>query len=102
MEVHCQGYADLGSLEPIEGTLWSQRKMLSAAEALNGFDVVVPYLVHIEPMVNNGSATAYYTLTKVDGGFGSSRREQVYITRTLPSGQVCGPDNDLCNEFHPV
>ncbi|MGH8438017.1 MAG: hypothetical protein ACRERW_02975 [Pseudomonas sp.] len=102
VEVHCQGYEDLGSLKPIESTLWSQRKMLSAAEALNGFDVVVPYLVHIEPMVNNGSATAHYTLTKVDGGFGSSQREQVYITRTLPSGQVCGPDNDLCNEFHPV
>ncbi|MDD2046558.1 hypothetical protein [Pseudomonas putida] len=98
VEVYCQGYEDLGSNKPIEGTLWSQRKMLSAAEARDGFEVVVPYLVFIEPMENNGSAIAYYTLTKVDGGFGSSRRRQVYINRTLPSGKVCGPDNDLCNE----
>ncbi|MNM44892.1 hypothetical protein D3C81_558000 [compost metagenome] len=98
VEVYCQGYEDLGSQIPIEGTLWSQAKVLTAEEALNGFEVVVPYLVHIEPMVNNGSATAYYTLTKVGGGFGSSRREQVYITRTLPSGEICGPDNDICNE----
>lgn len=102
VEVHCQGYEDLGSTKPIEGALWSQRKVLTTEEAQEGFDVVVPYLVYIEPIVNNGSATAYYTLTKADGKYGSSTRQQVYITRTLPSGQVCGPDNDLCNLYGPI
>ena len=98
VEVHWQGYDDLGSTEPIDGTQWSEVRVLTGTEAINGFEFVVPYLVHIEPMVNKGSATAYYTLIKADGGYGSSRRQQVYIDRTLPSNEVCGPDNDLCIE----
>lgn len=99
VEVYCQGYEDLGSTRPIESTLWSKKNVLTDFEARNGFEVVVPFPVHIEPMVDNGSAIASYTLTKAGGGFGRSNQEQVYISRTLPSGAVCGPDNDLCNEL---
>ncbi|WP_422416460.1 hypothetical protein [Pseudomonas sp. GZD-222] len=99
VEVTWQGYEDLGANRPIPGTQLIIPKVLSASEAADGFEVVIlPYSTHIEPMEDNGSAVASYTLTKTDGGFGRSRRELVYITRTMPSGQVCGPDNDLCNQ----
>lgn len=99
VEVEWQGYEGLGAIWPIPSTQLVISKVLSASEAADGFEVVVlPYSTHIEPMIDNDSAVASYTLTKTDGGFGRSPRELVYITRTLPSKQVCGPDNDLCNQ----
>lgn len=99
VELTWQGYEDLGANRPITGTRLVIATVLSAGEATHGFDVVIlTYGAHIEPMIDNASAIASYTLTKADGGFGRSRRELVYITRTLPSGLVCGPDNDLCDQ----
>lgn len=99
VEVIWQGYEDLGASRPIPSTRLVIPKVLSASEAADGFEVVVlPFDTHIEPMVDNASAVASYTLTKTNGGFGQSQRELVYITRTMPSGQVCTPDNDLCGQ----
>lgn len=93
IELEWQGCENLNGTGPITGASGTFSRTLSAAEASNGFDqVVLPFDKLIAPMVSNGSATARYTLYKANGTVGLSYMDFVKITRTLPSGQVCGPD----------
>ncbi|WP_122314726.1 hypothetical protein [Pseudomonas cichorii] len=99
IELAWQGCDSLNGTRPIPGVAQTFEKTLSADEALNGFEtVVLPYDTLIAPMANNGSALVEYTLTKTAGGFGRSAADFVKITRTLPSGKVCSPEEDICEE----
>ncbi|MCX4217088.1 MULTISPECIES: hypothetical protein [Pseudomonas] len=99
VELHWQGCLGPNGTSPIAGAADSFPKTLSIDEARNGFDVLVTdYQKLIAPMVNNGSALCRYFLRKSNGGRGESRPDFVIINRTMPSGEVCGPDKDLCNE----
>ncbi|KJH85328.1 hypothetical protein UG46_16525 [Pseudomonas fluorescens] len=94
-----QGCYNLNGTDPIPGVTDEFPKVLTADEAKNGFEIVVlPYDTLIAPMVNNNSGLAYYRLEKVSGAVGRSRRDYVSINRTMPSGAVCSPDNDICPE----
>ena len=91
-----QGSTGLNGTEPIKGTRGTFSKVLTDAEAREGFEVLVqPYDPLIEPMVNNASANAFYRLFKVDGRVGVSRSNFVKINRQMPGG-ICGPLDDLC------
>ncbi|WP_136475156.1 hypothetical protein [Pseudomonas sp. DG56-2] len=95
VEVTWQGFKSLGGNGPIPSTQLVISRVLSLGDAKDGFDVVVlPYSTHIEPLIDNASATASYNLIKADGGFGRSARELVSVTRKMPSGDICGPDKD--------
>lgn len=99
IEMTWQGCDSLNGTNPIPGVTDTFTKTLNATEAANGFDIVVlPYESLIEPMIDNASATAQYELFKADGGYGRSEMDFVKIVRKLPSGQVCSPTNDLCDE----
>lgn len=94
-----QGCYNLNGTDPIPGVTDEFRKILSPDEASNGFEIVIlPYDTLIAPMVNNNSGLAYYRLEKTNGGIGRSRRDFVKISRTMPSGAICSPANDLCSE----
>ena len=65
----------------------------------DGFDVVVTdYEKLIAPMVDNASALVYYELFKQNGAEGESPFNFVVINRTMSSGEICSPANDLCEE----
>lgn len=97
VELSWLGCAGLNGTDPIEGTDETFKTTLTAEQAREGFDVhVSDYERLIAPMVNNGSALCSYHLKKANGGIGNSKPEFVIINRTWPSGEVCGPDNDLC------
>lgn len=99
IEMTWQGCNSLNGTNPIPGVTETFIKILSATDALNGFDIVVlPYDTLIEPMEDNGSATAQYELYKTSGGFGRSEMDFVKITRKMPSGESCSPSNDLCED----
>jgi len=92
-----QGCYNLNGTDPIPGVMDEFRKTLSSDEAINGFEIVIlPYDRLIAPMENKNSGLAYYRLEKTNGGIGRSRRSVVKIDRTIPSGEVCSPTNDLC------
>jgi len=94
-----QGSKGLNGTQPIEGVRDTFPKLLSEADARDGFEVLVlPYDRLIEPMVDNDSAVAFYELIKANGGRGTSRADFVKITRTMPSGNICSPTNDICPE----
>lgn len=94
-----QGCDSLNGTHPIPGVTDTFSKTLNASEAANGFDIVVlPYETLIEPMIDNASGTAEYELFKVDGGYGRSAQDFVKIIRKMPSGEICSPTNDLCDE----
>ncbi|MCU1737166.1 MULTISPECIES: hypothetical protein [unclassified Pseudomonas] len=93
-----QGHEGLNGTDPIKGVRGSFTKILSATEAVDGFEVLVePYESLIAPMVSNGSAVVFYRLIKTTGRIGISRGEFVKITRTM-AGSVCDPTNDICME----
>jgi len=92
-----QGCENLNGTRPIPGAAATFSRTLTAAEASNGLEqVVLPFDTLIAPMVDNGSALAGYTLYKTSGTVGRSYEDFVKITRKMPSGQICGPGNDLC------
>ncbi|NWC00494.1 hypothetical protein HX882_31930 [Pseudomonas gingeri] len=92
-----QGSKGLNGSQPIKGARGTFTKVLNDADARGGFEVLVePYDPLIEPMIDNDSATVFYRLIKANGGIGVSEMDFVKINRTLPSGEVCGPLNDLC------
>jgi hypothetical protein len=99
VELSWQGCFGPNGTSPIDGIYDTFETKLTASQAREGFDVhVSDYERLISPMVNDGSALCSYHLRKANGGIGNSKPEFVIINRTLPSGEVCGPDNDLCEE----
>lgn len=94
-----QGSTGLAGAEPIEGTYAEIEKELTTLRPGEDIDIVVEdYDQLIAPMVDDGSALVYYWLKKSTGGRGKSKRELVIINRTQPSGEVCSPTNDFCEE----
>ncbi|MBC3366233.1 hypothetical protein [Pseudomonas sp. SWRI154] len=94
-----QGSEGLNGTSPIRGVRGSFSKVLSLSDATNGFEVLVePYESLIAPMVKEGSAKAFYRLIKADGKIGVSRDDFVKINRTMGSGNICGPLNDICGK----
>jgi len=94
-----QGSTGLNGSEPIKGTYEEIEKELTTLLPGEDIDIVVEdYDRLVAPMVNYGSALVYYRLKKSMGGRGISKEEIVIINRTLPSGAVCSPLNDLCEE----
>ncbi len=99
IELTWQGCRNLNGTDPIKDVTATFSRTLSVADASNGYDqIVLPFETLIAPMEDNGSATAQYTLHKASGTVGRSYMDFVKITRTMPSGEVCGPGNDLCAE----
>ncbi len=99
VELSWQGCYGMNGTSPIPDTDDYFETELTEAQARNGFNVeVFDYFRLIAPMVNNGSALCQYKLRKKNGGVGYSKSDSVIINRTLPSGIVCGPDNDCCDE----
>lgn len=94
-----QGCKGPNGSDPIEGTYEEIEKHLNTLRPGEDIDIVVEdYDRLIAPMVNDASALVYYRLKKSTGGRGISREEFVIINRTMPSGEVCSPTNDLCEE----
>lgn len=94
-----QGCAAPNGADPIEGTDAEIVKELITLLPGQDIDIVVDdYETLIAPMVNNGSGLAYYRLEKRDGGRGVSKSDFVIVNRTMPSGEICSPTNDLCTE----
>lgn len=94
-----QGCAGPNGTRPIAGAYSEIVKVLTTLQPGEDIDIVVEdYDNLIAPMVNNGSGLAYYRLEKNSGGRGRSRSDFVVINRTMPSGEICSPMNDLCNE----
>lgn len=99
VELRWQGCLGPNGTSPIPGAADSFETTLTLEQARNGFDVAVTdYARLIAPMVDNGSALCQYYLKKKNGGMGQSRPDFVIINRTLPSGEICGPDNDICED----
>lgn len=99
VDLRWQGCQGPNGTSPISGVAHSFETTLTLDQARNGFDVLVTdYQKLIAPMVNNGSALCRYFLRKSNGGRGESRPDFVLINRTMPSGEICGPDNDLCDQ----
>ncbi|WP_367256310.1 hypothetical protein [Pseudomonas sp. stari2] len=99
VELRWQGCLGPNGTSPIPGVVDSFETTLSLDQARNGFDVLVTdYEKLIAPMVNYGSALCRYFLRKSNGGRGESRPDFVVVNRTMPSTEVCGPDNDLCDQ----
>jgi len=99
VELRWQGCQGPNGTSPISGVAHSFETTLTLDQARNGFDVLVTdYQKLIAPMLNNGSALCRYFLRKSNGGRGESRPDFVLINRTMPSGEICGPDNDLCDQ----
>ncbi|XHF32542.1 hypothetical protein OXH62_24890 [Pseudomonas chlororaphis] len=99
VELFWQGCQGPNGSSPIPGVEDSFETQLTLDQARDGFDVwVTDYQKLIAPMVNNGSALCRYFLRKSNGGRGVSRPDFVVINRTMPSGETCGPDNDLCSK----
>lgn len=99
VELHWQGCYGPNGTSPIPGVTESFETTLSLEQARNGFDIsVTDYERLVAPMVDRGSALCRYFLRKSNGGQGESKSEFVIINRTMPSGQLCGPNNDICEE----
>ena len=74
-------------------------KELTTLHPGEDIDIVVEdYDRLIAPMVNYGSALVYYRLKKSNGVRGTSKEGYVIINRTQPSGAICSPTNDICEE----
>jgi len=94
-----QGCAGLNGTDPIDGTYAEITRELTTLQPGEDIDFVVDdYDTLIAPMVNEGSALVYYRLKKRNGGRGNSDDDYVIINRTMPSGEICSPTNDLCKE----
>jgi hypothetical protein len=94
--VYWQGCKGVNGTDPIAGAYAELPKTLDPVDTTEGFDVVITdYEALIAPMVNNGSALVYYVLNKQNGGRGTSRSEFVIINRTMPSGDICSPTNEV-------
>lgn len=97
LELTWQGHDNLNGNSPIPGVLATFRKTVAAAGADVDF-LILPYDTLIAPMIDNASATAWYRLLKGNGAVGVSDIDFVKITRKMPSGELCSPDNDVCVE----
>ncbi|MGG7675701.1 hypothetical protein [Pseudomonas sp. WC2] len=94
-----QGCYGKNGTDPIAGTYAEISKELTTLMPGEAIDIVVEdYDTLIAPMVNYGSALVHYRLEKRDGGRGKSAEDFVVINRTMPSGEICSPNRDLCNE----
>ncbi|MHC8386088.1 hypothetical protein [Pseudomonas sp. LB3P14] len=94
-----QGCRGPNGTDPISGAYAEIVKHLVSLVPGEDIDIVVEdYDKLISPMVNYGSGLAYYRLEKSNGGRGRSRPDFVVINRTMPSGRICSPTNDLCDE----
>lgn len=94
--VYWQGCKGMNGSSPIAGTYKEFPITLNETHIEKGFDLVVTdYETLIAPMVDNGSALVYYVLNKLDGTSGKSRADFVIINRTMPSGIVCSPTNEV-------
>lgn len=94
-----QGCRGLNGTDPIEGTYEEMKKELTTLHPGEDIDIVVEdYDRLIAPMVNYGSALVYYRLKKSNGVRGTSKEGYVIINRTQPSGAICSPTNDICEE----
>ncbi|MNQ24307.1 hypothetical protein D3C85_374980 [compost metagenome] len=97
--LHWQGCEGTNGTSPIPGVVDTFATKLNLDQARNGFEVhVADYENLIAPMVNNGSALCYYDLKKLNGAVGVSKKDFVIINRTMPSGEVCSPTNETCQE----
>lgn len=94
--LHWQGCYGQNGSNPIPGVYKAFFKELEAVDVVEGFDIVVDdFEALIAPMVNNGSALVRYELAKQNGSIGRSRPDFVIINRTIPSGEVCSPTNEV-------
>ncbi|VVO09994.1 hypothetical protein PS718_03351 [Pseudomonas fluorescens] len=89
------GYKTLNaSGPPIDNTyLTCGRDPLTDADIRDGYGVTIgPFVPHIEPMINNASATVVYSIYRGDKLIGLSKAGIVKIDRMIP-GEVlpCGP-----------
>jgi len=99
VKLHWQGCRNENGTDPIDGTYAPFSRTLSDDDVRDGFDVVVTdYEKLIAPMVDNASALVYYELFKQNGAEGESPFNFVVINRTMSSGEICSPANDLCEE----
>lgn len=99
VELFWQGCLGPNGTLPIAGADDSFETKLTAEQARDGFEVhIADYQRLIAPMIKNGSALCRYHLTKVSGVIGESKEDFVVVNRTMPSGEVCGPDNDICDQ----
>jgi len=94
------GYLSLnGSGAPIISTYKRINKvLLTEAEIKNGFSVrIEPFIPHLEPMQNNASALAGYSIYRGTQLKGVSDKGLVKIDRTIPGDEpgtilgICGP-----------
>ena len=88
------GYKSLnGSGQSINTTYKRINTVLTTLDISNGFSVTVePFRPHLEPMQDNASALANYTLYRGVKKIGASVRGLVRIDRVIPGeSQPCGP-----------
>ncbi|MHC8342854.1 hypothetical protein [Pseudomonas sp. RT6P73] len=94
-----QGCKGVNGTDPIEGTYAEIPHEVSASLLFKDIDIVVAdYETLIAPMVNNGSGLVYYKLQRLGLIIGTSKKDFVIINRTMPSGEVCSPEKDLCQD----
>lgn len=94
-----QGCEGRNGTTPIAGAHDEITREILASDVGHYVDIVVTdYETLIAPMVNNGSGLAYYKLQKLDGSRGQSKADFVIINRTMGSGKICSPTNDICQE----
>ncbi|MDR6924125.1 hypothetical protein [Pseudomonas sp. BE134] len=93
--VHWDGYKSLnGSGPPIANTYKKIRKTIVTQEELDkGVEVLIePFVPHIEPMIDNASALARYSLERNGQIKRRSKVGLVRIDRIIPGEwDVCGP-----------
>lgn len=94
-EVTWRGYSTLnGSGPEIAGARWiNVRQNLSDKDIREGYPLVVePYDIHIEPMVENSSATLVYRIYRGARLVGVSKTALVKIDRIISGQELpCGP-----------
>ncbi|UVL01216.1 hypothetical protein [Pseudomonas sp. B21-048] len=84
-KVHWRGYSSLnGSGPEVPGTYGVWDKQLSAADIANGFDHVVPFLVHISPLFDYDSAVVVCQLFRGGWLIAESEKGLVKIDRVIP------------------
>jgi len=90
--LYWQGYRNFNDTDPIPETYGEFKYEVNDTDIGNGFAVitVLPYRPYIEPILE-GAGGAFYTLTKLDGQFGTSPTGIVKITRVRPGSPPCGP-----------
>ena len=89
------GFLSLNGSGPSIGSTHKKinKILLNDLELKNGFSVTVePFIPHLEPMKNNASAIAIYSIYRGAKLLGVSKKGVVKIDRTIPGDTVpCGP-----------